>query len=102
MAAARLLHGTEGLRRRVRVGIGPYQLAWRRLLRNKAALAFGSLFLLIVIVCLLAPVYAHDIAHTAPNDNHITETFRVGNKSETVVNSIGIPIGPTWHSKFFL
>jgi peptide/nickel transport system permease protein len=47
-------------------------------------------------------VYSSDIAHTGPNDNHITETITVGGKPETVVNQIGIPIGPTWHSKFFL
>jgi peptide/nickel transport system permease protein len=83
-------------------GIGPYKLAWRRLRRNRGALFFGSLFAVVVALCLLAPVYASDIAHTGPNDNHITETIKVGGKTETVVNTIGIPIGPTWHSKFFL
>ena len=83
-------------------GIGPYRLAWRRLLRNPGALAFGALFLLIVVLCLLAPVYASDIAHTTPNENHITEVIKVGGKTESVVNAIGLPIGPTWHSKFFL
>jgi peptide/nickel transport system permease protein len=73
-------------------GIGPYKLAWRRLRRNKVALAFGVLFLVIVIMCLLAPVYANDIAHSGPNDEHI----------DTALNSIGIPIGPTWKSHFFL
>src|SRR5437899_12195261 len=83
-------------------GVGPYQLAWRRLRRNRAALSFGGLFAVILLVCLLAPVYAHDIAHTGPNDNHITETIKVGGKVEDVVNAIGLPIGPTWHSRFFL
>jgi len=73
-------------------GLGPYQLAWRRLKRNKVALAFGVLFLIIVIVCLLAPVYANDIAHTGPNDEHV----------DTALNQFGLPIGPTWHAKFFL
>jgi peptide/nickel transport system permease protein len=73
-------------------GISPYKLAWRRLRRNKIALAFGVLFLVIVVMCLLAPVYANDIAHSGPNDEHIG----------TALNSVGIPIGPTWHSKFFL
>jgi peptide/nickel transport system permease protein len=73
-------------------GSGPYQLAWRRLRRNKVALVFGGLFVLIVVLCLLAPVYAHDIAHTGPNDQHI----------DTALNSVGLPIGPTWHAKFFL
>ena len=73
-------------------GLGPYKLAWRRLRRNKVALAFGGLFLLIVIVCLLAPVYANHVAHTGPNDEHV----------DTALNKFGLPIGPTWHSKFFL
>src|SRR6516164_7650858 len=83
-------------------GIGPYKLAWRRLRRNKGALFFGGIFLSIVVLCLLAPVYAKHIAHTGANDNHITEQIKAGGKTEYVVNTIGIPIGPTWHSKFFL
>jgi peptide/nickel transport system permease protein len=52
-------------------GIGPYALAWRRLRRNKTALAFGGLFILRV-------------------------------KKQDVVSVAGIPIGPTWHGRFFL
>ena len=29
-------------------GLGPYRLAWRRLRRNRVALAFGGLFIVIV------------------------------------------------------
>lgn len=83
-------------------GVGPYQLAWRRLRRNRVALAFGLLFLIIVALCLLAPVYSHDVAHTGPNDNHITDTINVGGKQTDVVSVGGIPIGPTWHSHFLL
>ncbi len=73
-------------------GLGPYQLAWRRLKRNKVALAFGGLFVAIVILCLLAPVYSHYVAHSGPNDQH----------ADTALNQYGLPIGPTWHAKFFL
>jgi peptide/nickel transport system permease protein len=83
-------------------GIGPYALAWRRLRRNKTALAFGGLFLLVVIVCLLAPYYAHHIAHTTPNANHLSDTIKVGGKEKDVVSVAGIPTGPTWHGRFFL
>jgi peptide/nickel transport system permease protein len=83
-------------------GIGPYKLAWRRLRRNRASLIFGGVFLVVVVLCLLAPVYANDIAHTSPNANHITEQIKIGGKLTYVVDTIGIPIGPTWHSKFFL
>ena len=69
--------GTEfssGSRRRVRAtgeddcrpASGRGKLAWRRLRRNQVALVFGGLFLLIVVLCLLAPVYSHDIAHIEP------------------------------------
>ena len=79
-------------------GIGPYALAWRRLKRNRTALAFGMLFAVVVLMCLLAPVYAHDIAHTTPSANHLTD--KVNGKD--VVSVAGIPIGPTWHGRFFL
>jgi peptide/nickel transport system permease protein len=81
---------------------GPFRLAVRRLRHNKTALFFGALFLLVLILCLLAPVYAKYIAHTGPNDQHISEVVKVGGKDENVVSLTGIPIGPTWHSKFLL
>jgi peptide/nickel transport system permease protein len=74
----------------------------RRLRRNRVALAFGALFVLIAVMCLLAPVYAHDIAHTGPNDNHVTDTVRIDGRVRNVVSTDGIPIGPTWHSRFLL
>jgi peptide/nickel transport system permease protein len=83
-------------------GIGPYRLAARRLRRNKVALAFGALFLLIVVICLLAPVYAKHIAHTTPAANHLTDQIKVNGKLKDVVSESGIPTGPTWHGEFFL
>jgi peptide/nickel transport system permease protein len=83
-------------------GLGPYALAWRRLRRNRTALAFGGLFLLVVVACLLAPVYAKHVAHTTPSANHLTEQVRIGGKLRDVVSVDGIPIGPTWHGRFFL
>jgi peptide/nickel transport system permease protein len=85
-----------------REGIGPYRLALIRLRRNKVALAFGALFLVIVAMCLLAPVYAKHIAHTGPNENHVTDSIKIGGHEKDVVSPDGIPIGPTWHGKFFL
>ena len=83
-------------------GLGPFRLAVRRLRRNRWALAFGGLFVLIVLACALAPVYANNIAHTGPNNNHISEVITVDGKPKNVVSLSGIPIGPTWHAKFFL
>lgn len=83
-------------------GIGPWQLAWRRLRRNKVALFFGGLFLLIVVLCLLAPVYAQNIAHAGPAEGFPDKQIHVGGTTEYVLGVTGIPIGPTWHSRFFL
>lgn len=74
----------------------------RQLARNRVALAFGALFVAIVVLCLLAPVYAKDVAHTGPNDNHITETVSVGGRRVDVVSPTGVPIGPTWKARFLL
>ena len=83
-------------------GIGPWRLAWRRLRRNKVALFFGGVFLVIVIMCLLAPVYAQDVAHTTLANQNIDKPITIGGKKTFVVSTTGIPIGPTWHSKYFL
>jgi peptide/nickel transport system permease protein len=93
---------TEGDGDELPPGIGPWRLAWRRLRRNRMALAFGALFLVIVALCLLAPVYAKDVAHTTLAAEHITEKVKVNGKLQDVVSLNSIPIGPTWHSRFFL
>ena len=83
-------------------GVGPYQLALRRLRRNKTALAFGAIFLVIVLMCLCAPLYAKHVAHTTPSANHITDQITVRGDTRDVVSPGGIPTGPTWTSKFLL
>jgi peptide/nickel transport system permease protein len=91
----------EARRERV-AGLGPWALALRRLRRNKTALAFGALFVLIVATCVAAPYWAHHVAHTDPYKNHLTDTVQVGGKTKDVVAPNGVPIGPTWHGRFFL
>jgi peptide/nickel transport system permease protein len=78
-------------------GIGIYALAWKRLLRNRVAMFFGFLFILLVVLCLLAPVYSQDIAHIGPNTENLTGQIRVGGKLEYVLSLQDIPIGPTWN-----
>jgi peptide/nickel transport system permease protein len=83
-------------------GIGPYQLAWRRLRRNRVAMFFGGLFVLIVVLCLLAPVYSQDIAHISPDFGNPSGTIP-GHPNQFILSSTGIPIGPTWDfSHYFL
>ena len=83
------------------VSPGPYRLALRRLRRDRTAIAFGLVFVVIAAMCLAAPLYARDVAHTGPDANHVTETVRIGGKAVDVVSTDGIPIGPTWKGRFF-
>ncbi len=94
--------GFVGDGQEVAPGIGPWKLAWRRLRRNRVSLAFGGLFLVIVALCLLAPVYANHIAHTSPSFGSPTGTVKVGGKPQFILSPTGIPIGPTWHSHYLL
>jgi peptide/nickel transport system permease protein len=85
-------------------GAGPWKLAMRRLRRNKVALAFGVLFILLVLSAVLAPVWAKNVAHTGPYDNHLTDTITEGGKQVNVVAFSGVPIGPQYFKaggKFF-
>jgi peptide/nickel transport system permease protein len=69
-------------------GVPPWKLALRRLRRNRVAMAFGGMFIVIVVLCLLAPVYAEQVV--------------VDGTPTNVVAPNGVPIGPTWHAEFFL
>ena len=90
-------------------GKSPWLLAWRRLRRNYVALAFLALFVVIVLMCVLAPVYAHHVAHTGPNTGHLGETFTRNGEQVQIVSkggfvngqfhAGGIPVGPQlWHA----
>jgi peptide/nickel transport system permease protein len=84
---------------------GPWVIAWRRLRRNKFALFALFVFFLILICCLLAPVWADHVAHTGPNTTHTLEKLHEGGEVKEVVEPSGKAIGPQWFSaggKFFL
>jgi peptide/nickel transport system permease protein len=83
-------------------GVGPWKLGLRRLRRNKVALFFGFLFVLLVAACLAAPLWSEHVAHTGPDDNHLTDTIVVDGERTDVVALDGTPIGPTWQGEFFL
>jgi peptide/nickel transport system permease protein len=83
-------------------GLGPWRLGLRRLRRNKTAIAFGILFVLLVLACLAAPLWAKHVAHTTPTENHLSDTIKVDGKTTNVVGLDGVPIGPTYRGKFFL
>src|SRR5256714_3702076 len=84
-------------------GRNPWLLAGRRLWRNRIAMAALVLFLLIVVVSLLAPLYASHIAHTNPFVNNLNGTTIVHGKRVPLMQQGGgalklgeTPIGPTW------
>jgi peptide/nickel transport system permease protein len=84
---------------------GPWRLALRRLRRNRVALAFLGLFVLIVLFVLAAPLWADHVAHTGPNKTHTLEKVTVGGEKREVVTPEGKPLGPQWFGaggKFFL
>ena len=82
--------------------MGPWRLGLRRLRRNKVAVFFGFVFVLLVVACLAAPLWAEHVAHTGPDENHLTDTVVVDGEERNVVSLDGIPIGPTWQGEFFL
>ena len=86
-------------------GRSPWYLAWRRLRRNYVAFACLALFVLIVVVCALAPVYARHVAHTGPNNTHVLDQITVNGQRIDVVSKGGVlngklvastPVGPEW------
>jgi peptide/nickel transport system permease protein len=86
-------------------GLGPWRLGLRRLRRNKVAIAFGILFVLLVLSCLAAPLWAKHVAHTTPEENHLSDTITIDGKKTNVVGLDGVPIGPQYlkaDGEFFL
>ena len=103
------------------VGRSPWYLAWRRLRRNYIALFSLAVFFVIVIVCAIAPFYAHHIAHAGPNDTNAAGIVNVnghprqvitapeyGTDPKTglvVVRKPATVLGPTWwhaHGRYVL
>ena len=71
-------------------GRSPWYLAWRRLRRNYVAFAFLGLFVLIVLACVFAPLYAHHVAGSGPNSEHVLDTITVHGKKVDVVSKGGV------------
>jgi peptide/nickel transport system permease protein len=81
----------------------PWALARRRLLRNRVAIAMAAVLFLIVVLCLCAPIYASDVAHTNAFRSNLDGTTVVNGKTVPVMEQstsglgLGVtPIGPTW------
>src|SRR3954464_8947399 len=84
-------------------GRSPWELGWRRLRRNRLALASLALFIVIAVISFAAPLYADHVAHTDPFDNNLTGKPIVNGKKGDIMQQgggvllLGVnPIGPTW------
>jgi peptide/nickel transport system permease protein len=90
------------------VGASPWALARRRLLRNRIAMTMVGVLAVVVLLCLCAPLYAHQVAHTNPFQSNLDGTTVVNGKSVPVMKQsteglgIGVtPIGPTWDPRHY-
>src|SRR5215472_5498961 len=84
-------------------GRNPWALAGRRLRRNRIAMASLGVFLLIVLLCLAAPLYANNVAHVNPFPPNLNGHTVVNGRVVPVMQQGGgtlhlgeTPIGPTW------
>jgi peptide/nickel transport system permease protein len=59
-------------------------------------LLFGGLFVVLVALALVAPLYGEHVARTGPDTNHVTDTFEVGGEQRNVTDASGLPVGPQW------
>src|SRR5499426_3823050 len=89
--------------RAARTGRGPWVTAIRKLRSDGAAMLALLFFLLIVALCLLAPVYATYIAKTDPFRSNLSGKIEVDGRTvpvmETSTEGLGLgftPIGSTW------
>jgi peptide/nickel transport system permease protein len=79
------LAAEAGLGRQIQ-GLSPWVLAGRRLRRNKVALFSLAVFLLVVICCLLAPVYSAHVSHLDPNVANNSLVITVHGKRVPVIS----------------
>ena len=89
--------------RRRRATEGPWVTAWRKLRRDRAALAAVAVLVAIVLACLAAPLYADYVSGTNPFVTNLNGEIIVDGELRPVLEpsteglGLGLtPIGPTW------
>jgi peptide/nickel transport system permease protein len=80
---------------------GPSRAALRRLRRNRVALGFGALFVVLVLLAAAAPVW-ESAAGRGPLSNNLEGQIERDGKRIDVVSVEGVPIGPQWGREYFL
>jgi peptide/nickel transport system permease protein len=88
---------------------GPWRQSGRALARNRGALAALAVLLAVTLACLLAPVYARDLAHTDPFTSNVAGTLTLDGRDVDIMQPndnplhLGLsPIGPTWRPSAYL
>ena len=86
----------------VRPSSGPWRTALSQLGRNRGAMASAVVLVVVLLACLLAPVYAGSIAHTDPFASNVSGTTVLHGRTVPVLRpsttglGLGVtPIGPT-------
>jgi peptide/nickel transport system permease protein len=74
----------------------------RRLLKDRAAVAYGALFLLLTLTFFAAPIYASVVAETTFAENRLSDQITLDGEPTFIVSLQGVPIGPTWDASYFL
>ena len=89
--------------------LGPWRTSLGQLVRNRAAMLALLLFLLVLVACLAAPLYADRVAGTDPFTSNVNGTTVVDGREVPVLEAsstglgLGVtPIGPTWDPSHYL
>ena len=88
--------------------VGPWRTAFGQLRRNRGAMASAVVLFIVVLSCLLAPVYAGTVAHTDPFASNVSGTTVLHGRTVPVLRpsttglGLGVtPIGPTGDTGHF-
>ncbi|NHN88581.1 ABC transporter permease subunit [Acetobacter conturbans] len=88
---------------------GPWQTAFRALGGNRSAMMALAVLVLIVVLSLIAPFYAHDIAHTDPFRANVAGSFMLDGRAVDIMQAndnplhLGMtPAGPTWRPSAYM
>jgi peptide/nickel transport system permease protein len=82
---------------------GPWRLAFRRLRRNRVAIAAGASFALLVAICTVgAPLWVALVSHHGPEFENLSGSINENGHAVQVVADDGTPIGPGWRGAYLL
>ncbi|SAY48391.1 ABC transporter permease [Komagataeibacter rhaeticus] len=92
-----------------RAAPGPWRQAAGALARNIPAMVALGVLALMALASLLAPLYAHDVAHTDPFASNVAGTIMLDGREVDIMQPndnplhLGLsPIGPTWRAAYLL